>query len=123
MGRDDAYEILKKVGTIQFESTSYERGNTHDNTIMIIDEAQNCTAHELDTLITRVGKRSRLIICGDLFQQDLTKHSDKNVYKVLDILKTMPQFIFTHFNLEDIVRSGLVREYLMAKYAKHPTGF
>lgn len=123
LGRDDAYDILKKVGTIQFESTSYERGNTYDNTIIVIDETQNCTAHELDTLITRMGKYSRLIICGDLFQQDLTRNSDKNVYKVLDILKEMPQFVFTHFNLEDIVRSGLVKEYLIAKYNKHPTGF
>lgn len=123
MGRDDAYDIMKKVGSIQFHSTSFERGNTYDDTILIVDEAQNCTAHELDTIITRVGKGSRIIICGDLLQQDLTKQSDKNVYKVLEVLKQMSQFVFTHFNLEDIVRSGLVKDYLITKYGEYPHGY
>lgn len=123
MGRDDAYDIMKKVRSIEFLSSSYERGNTYDDAIIIIDEAQNCTAHELDTLITRLGKKSRLIICGDLMQQDLTRQSEKNVYKVLEVLKNMPQFIFTHFGLEDIVRSGLVKEYLIIKYGYYPNGY
>lgn len=123
MGRNDAYDLMKKVNAIQFLPTSYERGNTYDDAIIVIDEAQNCTAHELDTLITRTGKGSRLIICGDLLQQDLTRQSEKNVYKVLEILKNIPQFVFTHFGLEDIVRSGLVREFLMKKFTMFPNGY
>lgn len=122
-GRDDAYGILSKIGTINFESSAYQRGNTLDNQIIIIDEAQNLTGHELDTLITRTGENSRLIICGDLAQQDLTKHDEKNVYKAFQVLQSLPSVATTEFDLNDIVRSGLVREYLIAKHLTYPQGY
>jgi phosphate starvation-inducible protein PhoH len=122
-GRDDAYGILKKIGTINFESIAYQRGNTLDNQIIVIDEAQNCTGHQLDTLITRTGKNSRLIICGDLNQQDITKHGEKNVHKAFQVLQSLPSVATTEFTLDDIVRSGLVREYLIAKHLTYPAGY
>ena len=122
-GRDDAYGILSKIGTINFESSAYQRGNTLDNQIIIIDEAQNLTGHELDTLITRTGENSRLIICGDLAQQDLTNHGEKNVYKAFQVLQSLPSVATTEFDLNDIVRSGLVREYLIAKHLTYPQGY
>ena len=121
--RDDAYGILSKIGTISFESSAYQRGNTLDNQIIIIDEAQNLTGHELDTLITRTGDHSRLIICGDLNQQDLTKLGEKNVYKAFQVLQSLPSVATTEFTLDDIVRSGLVREYLIAKHLTYPQGY
>lgn len=122
-GRDDAYGILKKIGTINFESIAYQRGNTLDNQIIVIDEAQNCTGHQLDTLITRTGENSRLIICGDLNQQDITKHGEKNVHKAFQVLQSLPSVATTEFTLDDIVRSGLVREYLIAKHLTYPSGY
>jgi phosphate starvation-inducible protein PhoH len=122
-GRDDAYGILKKIGTINFESIAYQRGNTLDNQIIVIDEAQNCTGHQLDTLITRTGENSRLIICGDLNQQDITKHGEKNVHKAFQVLQSLPSVATTEFTLDDIVRSGLVREYLIAKHLTYPAGY
>ena len=122
-GRDDAYGILTKIGTINFESSAYQRGNTLDNQIVIIDESQNLTGHELDTLVTRIGTNSRLIICGDLNQQDLTKHGEKNVYKAFQVLQSLPSVATTEFDLNDIVRSGIVREYLIAKHLTYPQGY
>ncbi|TQV62736.1 MAG: PhoH family protein [Sulfurovum sp.] len=122
LGRADGYDLLKKTGILFFESTSYQRGNTLDNHVVIIDEFQSMTFHEMDTLITRMGKNSRLIICGDMMQQDLTRHSEKTVHKILPILQNLPSFHTCHFGLEDIVRSGLVKEYLMEKYKHYPDG-
>lgn len=122
-GRDDAYGILTKIGTINFESSAYQRGNTLDNQIVIIDEGQNLTGHEMDTLVTRIGTNSRLIICGDLNQQDLTKHGEKNVYKAFQVLQSLPSVATTEFDLNDIVRSGIVREYLIAKHLTYPQGY
>ena len=121
--RDDAWGMLTKLGIINFESTSYQRGNTLDNQIVILDEVQNCTAHEADTIITRSGKNTNLIICGDLAQQDLTKLSDKGVFKVLNVLRSLPSFSVTEFTTEDIVRSGIVKEYLINKEKYYPSGY
>ena len=121
--RDDAWGMLTKLGIINFESTSYQRGNTLDNQIVILDEVQNCTAHEADTIITRSGKNTNLIICGDLAQQDLTKLSDKGVFKVLNVLRSLPSFSITEFTTDDIVRSGIVKEYLINKEKYYPSGY
>ena len=121
--RDDAWGMLTKLGIINFESTSYQRGNTLDNQIIILDEVQNCSPHEADTIITRCGKNTNLIICGDLAQQDLTKHSEKGVFKVLNVLRDLPSFSVTEFTTDDIVRSGLVKEYLIKKEQYYPSGY
>ena len=121
--RDDAWGMLTKLGIINFESTSFQRGNTLDNQIVILDEVQNCTPHEADTIITRTGKNTQLFICGDLAQQDLTKASEKGIFKVLNVLKSIPSFSVTEFTTDDIVRSGLVKDYLINKERLFPNGF
>jgi len=110
------YGNLKAQETISFWSTSFIRGTTFDNAILIIDECQNLNFHELDSIITRVGENSKIIFCGDATQTDLTKTYEKNgILDFKKILHAMNEFDIIEFGLEDIVRSGLVKSYLYAK--------
>ena len=120
MPDDNSYEMLydnlKAQETISFWSTSFIRGTTLDNAVVIIDECQNLNFHELDSIITRVGQDSKFIFCGDAAQTDLQKISERS--GILDfqrIIQNMEEFSLIEFNLEDIVRSGLVRSYLINK--------
>lgn len=123
-GRDDAYGILTKHDGIRFMLTSFIRGLTIDNSIVIVDEFQNMTAHEADSVLTRIGRNSKIVICGDILQRDFTKHSEKNIEKFLQVIEGMPdRFDFNYFNEDDIVRSGLVGDYIKAKHKKFPKGF
>jgi len=122
--RDDAYEILVKHGLIRFMITSYVRGLTLDNCIVLMDEFQNCTSHEADSVLTRLGKDSKALFCGDFMQTDFTKYKDKDIDKFVEVIKSMPNwFIINHFEVEDIVRSGLVKAYIQAKYLIHTEGY
>lgn len=116
-GRADAYDILKNKKTVSFESTSFLRGLTLTDTIVVMDEYQNATLHELDSVITRIGENSKIIFCGDSRQNDLV--NDRNLKSgVVDfsrILSKMDSFETIIFGVDDIVRSGLVREYLMTR--------
>ena len=110
------YGNLKAQDTIKFWSTSFLRGTTLDNAIVIVDEFQNLNFHELDSIITRVGENSKICFCGDASQTDLQKTNEKNgIVDFLKIVRTMPSFDIIEFGIEDIVRSGLVKEYLIAK--------
>jgi phosphate starvation-inducible protein PhoH len=110
------YGNLKSQETIKFWSTSFLRGTTLDNAIIIVDEFQNLTFHELDSIITRIGENSKIMFCGDATQSDLTKTNDKNgIFDFIKILQTMPSVDLVEFDVNDIVRSGLVKEYLLAK--------
>ena len=110
------YERLKQQGSFYFLSTSFLRGLTFDNSIIIVDECQNLNFHELDTIITRVGQNSKIFFCGDFGQSDLTKLNEKNgLMDFLQILQNMDEFDCTEFNIGDIVRSGFVRSYLIQK--------
>jgi predicted ribonuclease YlaK len=110
------YERLKQQGSFYFLSTSFLRGLTFDNSIIIVDECQNLNFHELDTIITRVGQNSKIFFCGDFGQSDLTKLNEKNgLMDFLQILQNMDEFNCTEFNIGDIVRSGFVRSYLIQK--------
>ena len=113
------YDRLKSQGSIMFLTTSYLRGITLDNAIIIVDECQNLNFHELDTIMTRVGQDSKIIFSGDFFQSDLVKSSDKDgMPKFMDIIAEMEEFASVEFNIGDIVRSGLVRSYLISKTKK-----
>ncbi len=113
---NNLYDKLKGQGTLYFLSTSFLRGLTFDNTIIIVDECQNLNFHELDTIITRVGQDSRIIFCGDFDQTDLIKQNEKNgLHDFLRILEEMEEFNCTEFTIGDIVRSGFVRSYLINK--------
>tara|TARA_B100000579_G_scaffold428266_1_gene438166 strand:- start:918 stop:1307 length:390 start_codon:yes stop_codon:yes gene_type:complete len=113
------YGNLKAQETISFWSTSFLRGTTFDDSILLIDECQNLNFHELDSIITRVGENSKIVFCGDASQTDLTKTNERN--GILDFMKIIQQleeqFEMVEFGVDDIVRSGLVRDYLIAKLA------
>jgi len=110
------YGNLKSQETIKFWSTSFLRGTTLDNAIVIVDEFQNCTSHELDSIITRVGENSKIMFCGDATQSDLQKTNERNgIVDFMSILRKMPSIDIIEFGVDDIVRSGLVKEYIIAK--------
>ena len=113
------YGALKTQETIGFWSTSFIRGTTMDNAIIIVDEMQNLNFHELDSIITRVGENCKIVFCGDASQSDLTKTNERNgILDFSKIIAAMDQdFSTIEFGLDDIVRSGLVRNYLLAKNA------
>lgn len=115
-GRGDSYELLKAKNTIQFISTSFIRGVTLNDSIVIVDECQNMTFHELDSVITRLGENSRVVFCGDFRQSDLGKYEDRNGVKdFMKVLDKISSFRHVEFREEDIVRSGLVKDYIIAK--------
>jgi len=110
------YDRLKNQGSLMFLTTSFLRGITLDNAIIIVDEAQNLNFHELDTIITRVGMDSKIMFCGDFFQSDLQKNVEREGIKhFMKILRGMQSFSTIEFTLGDIVRSGMVKEYLISK--------
>jgi len=114
-GMKDAYESLKEQGNIEFRSTSFNRGISLDNTIFYVDEMQNLSFHELDTIQTRIGKNSKIIYSGDYTQTDLEKRDSGGILEFLKIIKEMGRFSYTTFTTDDIVRSELVKEYLVTK--------
>ena len=110
------YGNLKGQDTIDFWSTSFIRGTTLDRAIIIVDEFQNLNYHELDSIITRIGTDTKIIFCGDATQTDLIKQNERNgIHDFMQILRIMPSVDIIEFGVEDIVRSGLCKEYLLAK--------
>ena len=110
------YGNLKTQDTVSFWSTSFIRGTTLDKAVIIVDEFQNLNFHELDSIITRVGEDSKIMFCGDATQTDLTKTNERNgIMDFMRILRLMPSMDIVEFGVEDIVRSGLCKEYLLTK--------
>jgi len=110
------YGNLKSQETIKFWSTSFLRGTTLNDSIIIVDEFQNMSYHELDSIITRVGENSKIMFCGDASQSDLQKTNERNgIIDFMTVLRKMPSFDIIEFGVDDIVRSGLVKEYIIAK--------
>jgi len=110
------YGNLRSQETIKFWSTSFLRGTTLDDAIIIVDEFQNLNFHELDSIITRVGENTKIVFCGDASQTDLTKTNERNgIVDFMKVIRAMPSFEMIEFGIDDIVRSGLVKEYLIAK--------
>ena len=118
-GRGDAWEILKQKRQVKFMTSSFVRGLTFDNSIIVVDECQSMTYHELDSIITRVGESSKIIFCGDTRQDDLAGSRNRNdvsgLVSFINVLNRIPSFKCVSFGVEDIVRSGLVKEYIIAK--------
>lgn len=110
------YGNLKSQETIKFWSTSFLRGTTLDNAIVIVDEFQNLNFHELDSIITRVGENTKIMFCGDATQSDLVKTNERNgISDFMNVLRKMDSIDIVEFDVDDIVRSGLVKEYIIAK--------
>lgn len=115
-GRGDAYDYLKNKNLIEFISTSFIRGITLNDSIVIVDEMQNATLHELDSVITRIGHNCKVIFCGDFRQTDFTREHEKNgLTDFMRIVKSMRSFDLIEFEAKDIVRSALVKEYIILK--------
>jgi phosphate starvation-inducible PhoH-like protein len=116
-GRRDAYQRLEEQGYIEFISTSFIRGMSFDDAIIIVDEIQNLTFEEIDTVMTRVGYRSKIIWCGDYRQTDLNRRKNdmSGILKFFDIASHMSSFTRIEFGVNDIVRSSLVKDYILAK--------
>ena len=115
--RGDAYELLKKQNLVQFMTTSFIRGVTLRNAVIIVDECQNMSFHELDSIITRIGEGCKVIFCGDFKQTDFTERSRERsgLPEFLRVLKAMDEFDMIDFTVKDIVRSNFVKKYIMAK--------
>tara|TARA_B100001175_G_scaffold242541_1_gene208936 strand:- start:611 stop:1363 length:753 start_codon:yes stop_codon:yes gene_type:complete len=120
LSSDNEFEMLwgnlKAQESVTFWSTSFIRGTTLDNSIVIVDESQNLNFHELDSIITRVGEDTRIMFCGDVAQTDLIKTNEKNgILDFQKIISRMPEFDLIEFGIDDIVRSGLVKSYITSK--------
>jgi len=110
------WERLRAHDMVQFTSTSFVRGMTWDNVIVVLDEMQNTSAHESDSIITRLGNNTRMIMCGDYYQSDFVRANEREgILDFLKVVRTMTSFDEIEFNWTDIVRSGLVRDYIIAK--------
>ena len=117
---DQEFEMLwgnlKTQESVTFWSTSFIRGTTLDDSIIIVDESQNLNFHELDSIMTRVGENCKIMFCGDVAQTDLVKTNDKNgILDFQKIISRMPEFDLVEFGVDDIVRSGIVKSYLISK--------
>ena len=110
------YGNLKAQETISFWSTTFIRGTTFDRAIIIVDEFQNLNFHELDSIMTRVGENTKIMFCGDATQTDLIKQNERNgIVDFMRVLRLMSSIDIIEFGVEDIVRSGLVKEFILAK--------
>ena len=110
------YGNLKAQDTISFWSTSFIRGTTIDNSIVLVDESENLNFHELDSIITRLGVNSKIVFAGDAAQTDLQKaHEKTGIMDFKKIIDDMDEFESIEFGIDDIVRSGLVKSYLISK--------
>lgn len=115
-GRGDGYGILKAKRLIEFTTTSFLRGLTFNNAIVIVDETNNMTYQEIDTVMTRLGNNSRIVFCGDYRQSDLNKpHEKTGITTFMNVTKRINSFTHIEFQKEDIVRSGVVRDYIIQK--------
>ena len=114
--RGDAYEVLKNKNLVEFLTTSFIRGTTFNNCILLVDEINNMSFHELDSLITRVGKNCRIVLCGDYRQSDLTLVQEKKgLQQFLEVLNSVKKFKRFEFGINDIVRSDIVKDYIISK--------
>ena len=110
------YGNLKAQDTVSFWSTSFIRGTTIDNAIVLVDESENLNFHELDSIITRLGVNSKIVFAGDAAQTDLQKaHEKTGIMDFKKIIDDMDEFESIEFGIDDIVRSGLVKSYLISK--------
>lgn len=116
LGDGEAWNKLIAAKKLRFESTSFIRGTTFNNAIILVDEMQNLNFHELDSVITRVGHQCRFVMCGDYYQSDFQKDNDKKgILQFMNIVVQLNQFDVIEFTWKDIVRSDFVRDYIMTK--------
>lgn len=116
--RGDAYDVLKNRNNVEFISSSFLRGTTFDDCVIVVDEVQNMNDQELHTIMTRVGENCKIIFCGDVKQDDLTSkryNEESGLSTFMGIIRNMPDFKFVEFLPDDIVRSRLVKSYIIER--------
>lgn len=116
-GRGDAYEVCKQKGIVEFTGTSFLRGTTINDAIVVVDEIQSMNFHEIGTIVTRLGNDAKLVICGDNRQDDLTSkrfNERSGIVPMIKLISLMPSIELITFTVNDIVRSGLVKEWILA---------
>lgn len=115
-GKADAYEKLKDMGKVEFMSSSFMRGDTFDNCIVVVDECQNFSWQELNTVSTRIGKSAKIIFCGDGKQDDLhyKKNDTSGFGDFISVTRQISEFRNFKFTSDDIVRSSFVKQWVMA---------
>lgn len=114
--RGDAYEYMKNKKVVEFMSTSFVRGITINDAVIVIDEIQNMTASELHSVFTRIGKNCRVIIAGDIKQNDLNKNREMSGFAdFIRIIKHMDSFFAVEFTKRDVVRGDIVKEYILTR--------
>lgn len=121
LNSDEEYELLygnlKQQKSLYFMNTSFNRAMTFDNCVIVVDELQNNSFHELCTITTRVGDNAKIMFCGDISQSDLVKTQEKNgIIDFMRILREMSTVDIIEFGIDDVVRSGFVKEFLTAKH-------
>jgi phosphate starvation-inducible PhoH-like protein len=124
--RGDSYQIMKNKGLIEFQSTSFLRGMTFSGCIVILEEAQNCNFHEIETVVTRIGEDCKLIVTGDIRQSDLYDNKKENISGFdlfVHIAKDMEQFKIVDFKYDDIVRSSFVKDFIIAVDKHYKTNY
>jgi len=117
-GRGDAYQLMKQKNIVEFRSTSFLRGATFDDCIIVVDEMQNMSDGELHTIMTRVGQNCKIIFAGDIKQDDLTSkryNEESGLATFMKIISRMEEFEFVEFFADDIVRSDLVKSYIIER--------
>jgi phosphate starvation-inducible protein PhoH len=116
IGRGDAWHFLLNKEIVEFQTTSFLRGLTFKDCIIVFDEFQSATFHEIDTVLTRIGENCRFMLCGDFNQNDLNIRKEKSgLTDTVRILESVSDVAHIKFGIEDIVRSGFVKEYLTVK--------
>ena len=116
VGRRSTYQDMKDAGLIEFMTTSFIRGLTWDNAIVIVDEGENMTFHEINSVMTRLGENSRVIFTGDIIQTDLDgrRNGTCGMKQFLDVIENMREFSSIKFSVGDIVRSEFVKAWITA---------
>lgn len=117
IGKSTSYEDMCEAGKIEFMPTSFLRGLTWDNAVVILDEIQNLTWQEIHTVMTRIGKNTRVLVCGDVSQNDLQnkRNEETGIGNFLTVAERMNTFDIVNFTKHDVVRSGFVKDWILAK--------
>ena len=116
IGRGDSWYFMAEKKIIDFQTTSFLRGLTFSDCIIVFDEFQSATFHEIDSVLTRVGENCRFILCGDHAQNDLSIKREKTGFmEIMSILNNMDNVSHIKFTTSDVFLSGFVKEYLIEK--------
>ena len=103
-----------ETNVIQIAPLAFMRGRTLNDAVIVLDEAQNTTVHQIKMFLTRLGMNAKMIITGDATQIDLPKSVTSGLIQALRVLKDVPGIGRVEFGKKDIVRHALVQRIVEA---------